>query len=59
MQLCVARGTGIACCPLSNFFFSGGAFPLRSAQAAGARVGLGTDVAGNPISNPTLNLPYS
>jgi cytosine/adenosine deaminase-related metal-dependent hydrolase len=28
----VARGTGLACCPLSNFYFSGGAFPLRRAQ---------------------------
>ena len=33
LELCVARGTGIACCPLSNFYFSGGAFPLRRAQA--------------------------
>ncbi|KAL1499310.1 hypothetical protein AB1Y20_011518 [Prymnesium parvum] len=40
------RGTGIACCPLSNAFFAGGTFQLRRAQQAGVRVGLGTDVAG-------------
>jgi guanine deaminase len=46
LALVAARKTGIACCPLSNIFFANGEFPLRQSQRAGARVGLGTDVAG-------------
>jgi guanine deaminase len=42
----VRSRAGIACCPLSNLFFAGGEFALRRAHEAGARVGLGTDVAG-------------
>ena len=46
LHLMASRRAGIACCPLSNIFFAGGDFPLVRAQATGARVGLGTDVAG-------------
>ena len=46
VELLVTRGSGVACCPLSNFFFAGGELPLKQVQAAGLRVGLGTDVAG-------------
>ncbi|CEM07623.1 unnamed protein product [Vitrella brassicaformis CCMP3155] len=41
-----ARGTAIAHCPLSNFYFAGGLLPVRSLLRSGVRVGLGTDVAG-------------
>jgi guanine deaminase len=39
-------GTGIAHCPLSNFFFADAVFPLRAALERGVHVGLGTDIAG-------------
>jgi guanine deaminase len=47
--------TGVACCPLSNFFFANGDFPLVRSQEAGVRVGLGTDVAGG--YSPSLLTP--
>lgn len=40
------RRAGIAHCPLSNAYFGDGVFPLRRAMASGARVGLGSDIAG-------------
>jgi guanine deaminase len=40
------RGTAIAHCPLSNFFFAGSILPCRQLLQGGNRVGLGTDVAG-------------
>jgi guanine deaminase len=39
-------GTGIACCPLSNFYFAGGALRTAALLEAGNKIGLGTDVAG-------------
>ena len=45
-DLVVARGAGIAHCPLSNACFADAVFPLRAALAKGMRVGLGTDIAG-------------
>jgi len=50
MDLFAKRGSGVACCPLSNAIFSlshgTNAFPLKKAQKRGVRVGLGTDIAG-------------
>jgi guanine deaminase len=43
-----ARGAAIAHCPLSNAYFAGAAFPLRSALEKGLHVGLGTDISGGP-----------
>jgi guanine deaminase len=40
------RGTAVAHCPLSNFFFAGGILPCRQLIQRGNRVGLGTDIAG-------------
>jgi len=41
------RGSAVAHCPLSNFFFAGGSLPCRKLLERGnQRVGLGTDVAG-------------
>lgn len=42
----IARGTGVAHCPLSNAYFANAVFPARRALDAGVRLGLGTDVAG-------------
>jgi guanine deaminase len=44
--------TGIAHCPLSNFFFAGGTLPCKSLLKQGINVGLGTDVAGG--YNPSI-----
>jgi guanine deaminase len=40
------RGTAIAHCPLSNFFFAGGILPCRQLMERQNRIGIGTDVAG-------------
>jgi guanine deaminase len=40
------RGTAVAHCPLSNFFFAGGILPCRQLMLRGNRIGLGTDIAG-------------
>jgi len=42
----IARGAGIAHCPLSNVYFSDAVFPLRRMLERGVHVGLGTDIAG-------------
>ena len=44
--------TGIAHCPLSNYYFSNAVFPARKALDRGLRVGLGTDISGGP--DPSL-----
>ncbi|KAF5315046.1 hypothetical protein D9619_007411 [Psilocybe cf. subviscida] len=46
LSLVSERGTAIAHCPLSNAYFSAQPFPLREALGRGAKVGLGTDIAG-------------
>ena len=45
------RGAAVAHCPLSNVYFAGAVFPVRSMLEAGLRVGLGTDVAGGPSAS--------
>jgi guanine deaminase len=40
------RGSAIAHCPLSNFYFSDAVFPLRKILHQGVHVGLGSDIAG-------------
>ena len=44
--------TGVAHCPLSNFYFSNAVFPSRRALDRGLQVGLGTDISGGP--DPSL-----
>lgn len=46
LSLVAERGTAIAHCPLSNAYFSAQSFALREALDRGAKVGLGTDIAG-------------
>ncbi len=41
-----ATGASAAFCPTSNLFIGGGLFDLAAADAAGFRVGMGTDVGG-------------
>jgi guanine deaminase len=41
-----AAGSGVAHCPLSNFYFADAVFPLRAALDKGVNVGLGTDISG-------------
>ncbi len=46
-----SAGAAAAFCPTSNLFLGSGLFPLRAAQAAGVKVGMGTDVgAGTSFS---------
>ncbi len=52
MQTIKQRQTGIAHCPLSNFYFSNAVFPARKALDLGLDIGLGTDISGGP--NPSL-----
>lgn len=53
-------GSNVAFCPTSNLFLGSGLFPLGAAEAAGVRVGLGTDVgAGTSLSLlATMNEAY-
>ena len=46
LDLLQRRGTAIAHCPLSNFFFAGCCLACRKLMERGNKVGLGTDVAG-------------
>ena len=41
-----SRGTAVAHCPLSNFFFGDGVLATAKLVAMGNKVGLGSDVAG-------------
>jgi guanine deaminase len=44
-------GAGVAICPTSNFFLGSGCFDMAQAEAAGLKLGLGTDVgAGTSFS---------
>jgi guanine deaminase len=45
------RQAAVAHCPLSNAYFAGAIFPLRSALEKGLHVGLGTDIAGGPTAS--------
>ena len=55
-----ATGAAISFCPTSNLFLGSGLFDLDRAQAAGVRVGLGTDVGGGTSFSmlQTLNEAY-
>lgn len=44
----VGAGAHIAHCPVSNLFINSGVMPLARYRAAGASIGLGSDVAGSP-----------
>ena len=48
METVRLRKAAIAHCPLSNSYFSGGIFLLRSALEKELHVGLGTDISGGP-----------
>lgn len=51
MALLAERGSGIALCPSSNFFLTSGLVPVRALEAAGLKLGLGSDVgAGTRLS---------
>ncbi|OED36414.1 guanine deaminase [Chromatiales bacterium (ex Bugula neritina AB1)] len=43
--------SGIAHCPLSNSYFAGCVFPLRTALSKGLHIGLGTDISGGPSAS--------
>lgn len=48
------NGVGISHCPLSNFYFAGGALRTKALMDKGIKMGLGTDVAGG-YSHTMLN----
>jgi guanine deaminase len=58
-QLIVARGAGVAHCPLSNVYFSDAVFPLRRMLDAGMHVGLGTDIAGGASASLLENARHA
>jgi len=45
------REAAVAHCPLSNAYFAGAVFPLKTALEKGVHVGLGTDISGGPAGN--------
>ncbi|MBK1867101.1 guanine deaminase [Aestuariivirga sp. YIM B02566] len=45
-DLVQAKGSGVAHCPLSNFYFANAVFPLRRLLDQGLHLGLGTDISG-------------
>ncbi len=51
LAILVRSRSVIAHCPTSNFFLNSGIMPLGKFLDAGARVGLGSDVAGGPELN--------
>lgn len=55
-----ATGAAMSFCPTSNLFLGSGLFDLAAADAAGVRVGLGTDVGGGTSFSmlQTLNEAY-
>jgi guanine deaminase len=44
-------GSGIAHCPLSNFYFANAVLPARRLVEGGVHVGLGSDVSGGPSAS--------
>jgi guanine deaminase len=58
-KLIVARGAGVAHCPLSNVYFSDAVFPLRRMLDAGMHVGLGTDIAGGASASLLENARHA
>jgi guanine deaminase len=46
-----SRDSAVAHCPLSNAYFAGAVFPLKTAIEKGLHVGLGTDISGGPSSS--------
>jgi len=52
MRLIKLKGSGIAHCPLSNFYFSNAVLPVRRILDAGLNIGMGTDISGGP--DPSL-----
>ena len=51
-ELLLARGAGIAHCPLSNAYFANAVLPARRLVERGVGMGLGTDIAGG--ASPSL-----
>jgi guanine deaminase len=49
------RGAAVAHCPISNAYFAGAVFPLRTALEKGLHVGLGTDISGGPSASMLEN----
>jgi len=46
LELIAARGSGVAHCPMANFYFCNAVFAVRRAWEHGVGVGLGTDISG-------------
>jgi guanine deaminase len=46
LSLMKEKGSSVAHCPLSNFFFAGGCLKCRKIMERGVKIGLGTDIAG-------------
>ncbi|MDH3694380.1 MAG: amidohydrolase family protein, partial [Gammaproteobacteria bacterium] len=51
--------SGIAHCPLSNYYFSNAVFPARRALDKGLLVGLGTDISGGPSASILDNCSHA
>lgn len=55
-QMMASLNGSIAFCPTSNLFLGSGLFDLKSAEEAGIRVGVGTDVGGGTSLNMLTTL---
>jgi guanine deaminase len=51
MERIRVREAAVAHCPLSNAYFAGAVFPLKTALDKGLHVGLGTDISGGPAGS--------
>ena len=56
LELMKKNGVMVAHCPTSNFNLSSGMAPIRTLLDEGVRIGLGSDISGNPLVQAGIHL---